>query len=149
MLYWFIKDYAHIEGIKIVGINTYMEHEEIRERIYNNCDIVLKPVLKPFEIKEKYGIPCFTKNQDEIIQRYQKGLRSKSLMQRINNEPYIAKDGSLKKSGFSLSKKPRELLLSGQLHRISNKCCKYLKKEPARRFEKENNLKPILRSSWK
>ena len=34
LLYWFIKEYAHIEGIKIVGINTYMEHQEIKERIY-------------------------------------------------------------------------------------------------------------------
>lgn len=149
MLYWFIKDYAHIEGIKIVGINTYMEHEEIRERIYKNSDIVLLPTMKPFDIKEKYGSPCFTKNQDEFIERYQNGLRSKALMQRINNEPYVAKDGTLQRSGFALSKKPRELLLSGQLHRISNKCCKYLKKEPARIFEKETGLKPILRSQRK
>ena len=32
-LYWFIKDYLKREDIKIVGINTYMEHPEIRNRI--------------------------------------------------------------------------------------------------------------------
>lgn len=41
LLYWFIKEYAHIDGIKIVGINTYMEHPQIRKRIYDNSDIVL------------------------------------------------------------------------------------------------------------
>ena len=51
-LYWFIKEYLHRDDIKIVGINTYMEHHEILKRILKNCDIVLLPKLKPFEIKE-------------------------------------------------------------------------------------------------
>ena len=82
-LYWFIKEYLKRNDIKIVGINTYMEHHEILQRINKNCDIVLKPKLKPFEIKEKYGIPCFSKIQDDFIDRYQRGSRSKSLMERI------------------------------------------------------------------
>lgn len=53
-LYWFIKEYAHIDGIEVVGCNTYMEHQEIRKRIYDNSDRVLLPAMKPFEIKEKY-----------------------------------------------------------------------------------------------
>ena len=32
-LYWFIKEYLKRDDIKIVGINTYMEHHEIRDRI--------------------------------------------------------------------------------------------------------------------
>ena len=45
-LYWFIKEYLHRDDIKIVGINTYMEHPEIRDRILKNSDIVLRPILK-------------------------------------------------------------------------------------------------------
>ena len=63
LLYWFIKNYLKDNKIKIVGINTYMEHEEIRKRIYNNCDIVLLPTMKPFDIKAKYGIPCSTQTE--------------------------------------------------------------------------------------
>ena len=66
-LYWFIKEYLKRDDIKIVGINTYMEHHEIRDRILKNSDIVLLPKMKPFEIKEKYGIPCFSKEQDFYI----------------------------------------------------------------------------------
>lgn len=136
MLYWFIKDYAHIEGIKIVGINTYMEHQDIRDRIYKNSDIVLIPELKPFEIKEKYGIPCFTKQQDEYVKRYQNGSRSKCTMDFVlGNNPI-----------YRLNKKARELLLNDKLHKISPDCCKHLKKKTAYKFEKDNNLKPILRS---
>lgn len=138
-LYWFIKEVLQDRKIKIVGINTYMEHHEIRERIYANCDVVLIPKLKPFEIKEKYGSPCFSKQQDDWIDRYQRGSRCKSLIQRVNG---MNKDGN--PTMYKLSKKARNLLLSGELHRVSPKCCKYLKKEPARNFEKETGLKPIL-----
>lgn len=143
-LYWFIKEYLKRDDIKIVGINTYMEHHEIRDRILKNSDIVLMPKLKPFEIKAKYGSPCFSKIQDDFIDRYQRGSRSKSLMERIQSRQFIGKDGKTHTSSFSLNKKARELLLSGKLHRVSPKCCKYLKKEPAREFEKQTGLKAIL-----
>ena len=145
-LYWFIKEYSYPEfkDIKIVGINTYMEHHEILKRILKNSDIVLYSKLKPMEIKEKYGSPCFSKIQDDFIDRYQRGCRSKSLMERVQSRQFIGKDGKTHTSSFSLNKKARELLLSGKLHRVSPKCCKYLKKEPAREFEKQTGLKAIL-----
>lgn len=140
LLYWFIKEYAKIDGIKIVGINTYMEHKEIRERIYKYSDIVLLPTKKPFEIKEKYGIPCFSKEQDFYIYYYQKAIRE-------GREPaktYQDKINGTYRTGYSISKRAREYILSGQAHKITHLCCHYLKKEPARRFEKETGLKPIL-----
>lgn len=144
LLYWFIKEYAHIDGIKVVGINTYMEHPEIRQRIYDNCDIVLLPVKKPHEIKEQYGIPCFSKTQDELIYLYQRGSRAEYLLDRIYDRDFLGKDGKMHPNKFGLNKKSRELLLNNKLHPISKKCCDFLKKKPAHKFEKENNLKPIL-----
>ena len=143
-LYWFIKEYLKRDDIKIVGINTYMEHHEIRDRILNNSDIVLFPKMKPFEIKEKYGSPCFSKIQDDFIDRYQRGCRTKSLMERIYSRKFVGKDGKIHSSSFSLNKKARDLLLSNKLHKISPKCCYYLKKKTAHDFEKETGLKPIL-----
>lgn len=134
-LYWFIKEYLKRDDIKIVGINTYMEHHEILKRILKNCDIVLYPKMKPMEIKEKYGIPCFSKLQDEYISRYQRGSKAKSTID------FIEGNNSTK---FKLNKKAKELLLSGKLHKISNKCCQVLKKDTAYRFQKETGLKPIL-----
>lgn len=138
LLYWFIKEYLHDNKIKIVGINTYMEHPEIRKRIYDNCDIVLLPTMKPFEIKEKYGIPCFSKEQDFYIYYYQKAIREgkpipKSILPKIERT-----------SRYPISKKASEYIKSDNAHKISHLCCHYLKKEPARRFEKETGLKPIL-----
>lgn len=140
LLYWFIKEYAHIQDIKIIGINTYLEHPEIRERIYKYSDKVLLPVMKPFEIKEKYGIPCFSKEQDFYIYYYQKAIREGKKPAKT----YIDKINGTYRTGFGISKKAREYVLSEKAHKITHLCCHYLKKEPARRFEKETRLKPIL-----
>lgn len=139
-LYWFIKDYLKRDDIKIVGINTYMEHHEILQRILKNSDIVLYPKLKPFEIKAKYGSPCFSKMQDDIIDRYQRGSRARSTMERIYGLDSSGRDWTK----YKLNNTAKTKLLDGTLHRVSPKCCKYLKKEPARLFEKESGLKPIL-----
>lgn len=65
-LYWFIKNYLKRDDIKIVGINTYMEHPEIRVRIIKNSDIVLRPKLKPFEIKKDMEYLVLVKNKISI-----------------------------------------------------------------------------------
>jgi 3'-phosphoadenosine 5'-phosphosulfate sulfotransferase (PAPS reductase)/FAD synthetase len=134
-LYWFIKEYLHDTEIEIVGVNTYMEHHEILQRINKNCDRVLIPKMKPMEIKEKYGIPCFSKFQDEMIERYQKGSRTKNTMAAITGEGRIT---------FKLNKKARELTLNNQLHKISNKCCKVIKKDTMKAYQKETGKKAII-----
>lgn len=140
-LYWFIKEYAKIGGIEIVGCNTYMEHEEIRKRIYDNSDKVLLPTMKPFEIKEKYGIPCFSKEQDFYIYYYQNAIRkgkkpSKTILEKIN--------GTYEKGFNGISKKAREYVLSGNAHKITHLCCYYLKKKPFHDYEKQTGKKAIL-----
>lgn len=139
-LYWFIKEYLKRNDIKIVGINTYMEHHEILARIKKNCDIVLLPKLKPMEIKEKYGSPCFSKEQDFYIYYYQNALRKGKQPSKTIND----KIQGTYKTGFNISKKARDYVLSEKAHKITHLCCHYLKKEPARQFEKETGLKAIL-----
>ena len=139
-LYWFIKEYLKRDDIKIVGINTYMEHHEILERIKKNCDVVLLPKIKPFEIKEKYGSPCFSKEQDFYIYYYQNALRkgkkpSKTIQEKI--------DGTYR-TGYSISKKAREYIKRGKAHNITHLCCYYLKKLPMKEYKEKTKLKQIL-----
>lgn len=44
----------------------------------------------------------------------------------------------------NISKKAREYVLSGSAHKISSYCCKYLKKEPLKEYEKTSCKKAIL-----
>lgn len=141
-LYWFIKEYLHDNEIEIVGVNTYMEHQEILARIQKNCDIVLLPKMKPFEIKEKYGSPCFSKWQDDMIHRYQNGSRRPYLIEVITG---INKDtGKVVTGRFKLNKTAKKIVLNDTLHKVSPKCCEYLKKRPIKDYEKESGRKAIL-----
>ena len=134
-LYWFIKEYLKDTVIPVVAVNTRMEHADIKARILENADVVLYPKLTPTQIKAGYGIPCFTKWQDEMIKRYQNGSRAKSTMQSITGEGRIS---------FKLNNTAKELLLSGELHKCSADCCKWTKKKPLADYEKETGLKPII-----
>lgn len=134
-LYWFIKEHLKDTVIPVVAVNTRMEHSDIKARIMENADIVLYPKLTPTQIKEEYGIPCFTKWQDEQIKRYQNGSRAKSTMESITGEGRIF---------FKLNNTAKELLLSGELHKCSADCCKWTKKKPLADYEKETGLKPII-----
>lgn len=135
LLRYFIRNVLKHKDIPIVAVNTYREHSEIRELMYRNSDTILKPLLSMDQIKERYGIPCFTKMQDEIIERYQKGSRATYTMNRLMGVDTVK---------FGVNKTARSLTLSGRLHRVSNKCCKYTKKEPLRLYEKESGRKAII-----
>lgn len=134
-LLWFIRDFAKIKGIDVIGINTFMEHPQILQRIKDNCDEVLIPKMTPYQIKAKYGSPTFGKWADEMIERYQKGSRS------INTLGAITGEG---RTVYKISKRAKKMLLNGDLHKVSNKCCKILKKDTAKEYEKRTNKKPIL-----
>lgn len=133
-LYWFIKEYLKDDEIEIVSVNTRMEHPEILKRMRENADIILLPEFKPHEIKEKFGSPCFTKDQDNKISRYQRGSRAPSTMNYIFNY-----DGST----FNISKYARNWLLSGKLHKVTDLCCWYLKEKPMIQHGKKHNKKSI------
>lgn len=143
-LYWFVKEYLHDDQIEIVSVNTYMEHQEIRKRMYRNANTVLIPKMKPFEIKQKYGSPCFSKIQDEYIDRYQNGCRTPSLMMHINGYAFKGNDEKIYTTLFRLNNSAKKLLMNGKLHKISPKCCKYLKKTPFKEYENKTGKKAIL-----
>lgn len=140
LLYWFIKEYLNDDKIKIVGVDTFREHSEIRERIYKHCDVVLNPELPMKKINEMYGMPCFTKKQDDFIYRYQNDLNCESILKYIKQE--LDEDG--RRSKYSLNNTASELTLNGSLHKVSSKCCDYTKKIPLKKYAKENDKKYIM-----
>ena len=133
-LYWFIREYMHERRIEIVGVNTSFEIPEIRDRILRNSDTILHPAMNRWDIKEQYGIPCYTKQQDEYIYRYQKGSRSKNTMRFVNGENPV----------MNLNRKASKLLTADKLHKISNKCCLFNKELPMMRYEKRSGKKAII-----
>lgn len=141
-LYWFIKEYLKEDRIEIVGINTGLEVVEIANRMKNNSDRILRPTMKPFDIKEQYGIPCVSKSQDEMVYYYRKQISEKGYATPHFVERIEKANESI--SYYRINKKLYNALFDGSLHKISHLCCKYLKKQPARNYEKESNKLPIL-----
>ena len=134
-LYWFIKEWLKWDEIEIVGVNTSFELPEIRDRIIKNSDVVLFPEKSRKELKETYGIPCYNKQTDEYIYRYQNGSRSENTMKAI-----MGYGNTL----FVIKQQARELLLSDKLHKVSNKCCLYNKEYPLKHYCKKHNKKSII-----
>jgi len=144
-LYWFIKEYLKEPRIEIVSLNTGMELEEIRKRMQNNADRILYPVMKPFDIKDEYGIPCVSKHQDELVYIYREQLKRGKITPCIEK---LVVNSKVSNSFYKINNKLHDALFSGTLHKISHLCCKYLKKEPARNFEKESDKLPIMGIMW-
>ena len=133
-LLWFIKNYLKEEKIEIVGVNTSFEIPEIRDRITRNSDKVLHPIMNRWDIKEKYGIPCYSKQQDEYIYRYQNGSRTQNTMNAVLGRNVI----------FNLNTDARRRLLNDSLHKVSNKCCKYNKEMPMQIYARQTGKKAII-----
>jgi len=156
-LLWFIREYLHETRIPAVFSNTGMEIPEIRDRALANCDVVLKPVLKHAEIKEKYGIPLNTKASDEWVYRYQsrreQGIADEDMppyikymaMRDVNATERGRKTGIL--SMLCVNKKTSQAMIAGNLHKVSPLCCTYLKKQPARMYVERERERGIFRKS--
>lgn len=142
-LFWFLRIYLkeydpemyeRFKAMDVVSINTRMEHPEILNRMMKNADVIVLPDVKPFEYKADIGIPCFTKLQDSMIRRYQKGNRSYSTMKFVHG---------LDTDRFRLNNTAREALLNGTLHKVGD-CCKALKKDPLKKYAEKTGRLAVI-----
>lgn len=88
------------------------------------------------------GYPVISKEVSQIIEearKYDKETGKYAYRMKQLNGERTDKDGKI--SSFNCSK--WKFLLDAP-YKISDKCCKEMKKKPAHRFEKESGLKPIL-----
>lgn len=162
-LLWFIKNYLKEDRIIPVFSNTGMEIPEIRDRALANAQVILKPVLKHAEIKEKYGIPLNTKSSDRWVYDYQRykamGTSDEDMkpwikyyaMRQVDAIEHGRETGKL--SYTVVNKKTSEAMIAGTLHKVSPLCCDFLKKKPSHNYEKETGKKPIVgimaNESWR
>lgn len=117
-----------------VFLNTGLEYPEIIDFIKttNNVEWV-KPKMNFLQVIEKYGYPIISKENSlklfEIISTNSDKLRNKRLYGDENG------NGKLPEKYKFLIDAP---------FKISNKCCDIMKKNPAKSFEKQSGLKPIV-----
>ena len=120
--------------IKAVFVDTGLEYPEIRDFV-NSIDNVttIKPKMNFREVIEKYGYPVISKEQAQYIQQYRNAKSEKTKETRMNGNKW---------GQGKISEKWKYLLYAP--FKISEQCCNIMKKNPAKKFEKETGLKPII-----
>jgi len=123
-------------NVPAVFIDTGLEYPEIRYFVETKENIKwIKPKMTFKEVIEKWGYPVISKIVANTVGGAKKGnTRYKKLKGTL-------KDSDGEKSIFNLEK--YQYLLNAPF-KISDKCCYYLKKEPAQRYANKTNRKPIL-----
>ena len=133
------------DGIKAVFVNTGVEMQATIDFVkwvrdsgyYHNIDII-RPKLPYAQVISKYGKPMLSKMKAEYIGRWQDGARNNNIMSYFvyGKNPNTGKQFSKTK----LANKYFHMLHPKFNVYASQKCCKYLKKESAKYYDKENNI---------
>lgn len=125
---------ANFPDIPSVFIQTGQEYPETRRFAMAQPNVTVVYPKKSFsEIIEEYGYPVISKEQSQYIYEY-RTTKSETLRQlRLHGDA---------KGRFKIAKKWIPILDLDV--KISHYCCKWLKKEPAKRYEKETGRKPIV-----
>ena len=126
--------------IPAVFVNTGNEYPDIIKFVRHLRDdkgyniIELHPKMKPREVWSKYGFPLISKAQAEYIDRWRK------------NPIYgLEQQKRAEAKGWAFGRvSDRWKYLIYEPYHTSNFCCDILKKNPAKKYEKETGRHPIL-----
>ena len=121
-------------SIKAMFVNTGLEYPEVIEQVklYDNVDII-RPKMSFKQVIEKYGYPVVSKTQSWYIDEVRNTNSEKLKELRTSTGTHRS---------YRISKKWMYLLDAP--FPISNKCCDVMKKNPAKKYEKETGRYPII-----
>ncbi len=138
------KDYPNIEA---VFVNTGLEYPSVRQFALSKENVTeLRPKMNFRDVIIKYGYPIIGKEVSQVVQEARIGLKRgdgsyQFRIDRILGKGHYAplEDGT--KSQFDVS--AYKFLLDAPFN-ISDRCCKTMKKNPARSYERKTKKKIIL-----
>ena len=120
-------------NIPVVFIDTGLEYPETKEFV-NSIDnvTILRPKMSFKQVIEKYGYPMVSKEQANYLDDIRNSTE-KMKIRRLEGDS---------QGRFKLSKKWHYLINAP--FKVSHKCCIIMKKEPAKRYEKETGRVPFI-----
>ena len=130
--------------VPLVFVNTGLEFDSVRLKGMELADEVLRPSMNFVSVITKYGYPVINKEVAQTLCECQnrkiKGLDEPTYrMEKLNGTLIDKNTGKL--SSYNI---PQYKFLLDAPFRISHKCCDVMKKKPAKQYEKQNSLKPII-----
>ncbi len=130
--------------IPAVFNNTGLELPEIVSfvRTFDNV-IELRPKLPFHKVIEQYGWPVISKEQSQFISEFRKIKSDKPEDSKSTSQNLLRLRWWGRPNGRSKISEKWKFTVDAPF-KISHKCCDKLKKDPAKRFEKETGKKPML-----
>lgn len=120
--------------VPAVYVDTGLEYPEVREFVKTIDNVIwLKPEMNFKQVILKYGYPIISKEQSAFIQEYRTTKSEKLKMIRWNGNKY----------GRGKISERWKFLVNAPFN-IGDKCCDVMKKNPAKKFEKQTGLHPII-----
>ena len=120
-------------NIPAVFIDTGLEYPEIKEFVKTKDNIItLRPKMSFKQVIEKYGYPMVSKEQANYLDDIRTGT-PKMRIRRLEGDS---------QGRFKLSKKWYYLIDAP--FKVSHRCCNVMKKEPAKRYERETKRVPFI-----
>lgn len=125
-------------NVKAVYIDTGLEYPEVRSfvKTFDNV-IILRPNMPFNKVIEKYGYPVISKEVAKFIEENRKNPNGYTAKKFDPNSEYV------KKYGIRYCLAKWKFLRDSNI-KISAQCCNIMKKNPAKEFEKESGLYPII-----
>ena len=129
-------------GLPRVFVDTGLEHRSVRACGKRHADVTVRPEKNFKQIITEYGYPVISKEVAQTIAEARVGLKSgKGYTYRMKKLDGVAVDKNGEKSKYNI---PQYKFLLDAPFRISHKCCDYMKKKPAKKYEKETGRLPIV-----
>lgn len=124
--------------LQAVYIDTGLEYPELRKFVLTIPNVtILKPKMNFREVIKTYGYPLISKEVSQKISDYRHKPDGYAAARFDPNSEYNKKYNNR----YSFAK---WTWLRDSDIPMSHQCCNIMKKEPAKRFEKETKCKPIL-----
>ena len=124
--------------IPAVFIDTGLEYPEVRNFVKTlDNTIILRPDLPFHKVIEEYGYTVISKEVAKFIEDNRRNPNGYTTKKFDPNSDYVKKYGSR----YCLAK--WNFLRDSDI-KISAQCCDVMKKKPAKKFEKETGLHPII-----
>lgn len=125
------------DDVPAVFVNTGLEYPEIQKFAKSQKNVtVLRPEMRFDQVINRYGYPAISKDVSACVYWGKRG--SPTRLKRLNGELLMSNG---KPSMFNCSK--WKFMLDAPFE-ISNECCRIMKKNPTKKYEKETGRKPFL-----
>ena len=124
-----------------VFVDTGLEYPEIRDFVRTFDNVVwLKPDINFKQVIEKYGYPIISKDVSQQVYEVQKYGRDRA---KRAYSKFIPDSEYNKKYNGHYSMQRYAFLLNDDAPKLSHMCCKIMKKDPIRKYEKQTGRLPI------